>query len=231
MALLSYPIWKPARTLPPVTSFPGGSVMAINRKFFFDHARLHLFDGRLQAPQVAGLAAILDRWEATSAGADDRWLAYMLGTAHHETGRTMQPVRETYATTDDQAIARLNAAFRAGRLPWVSKPYWNLDADRKCWLGRGFVQITHKANYQKMSPICGTDLVADPTQTMDMGVAITIMFEGMRRGSFTGKKLADYFSGGREDWRNARRIINGLDRADLVASHARQYYAAISYTT
>ncbi len=50
----------------------------INRKFFFDHARLTLFDGSLKASQVSGMNAILDEWDRAYAKKDDRWLAYML---------------------------------------------------------------------------------------------------------------------------------------------------------
>jgi len=35
----------------------------------------------------------------------------------------------------------------------------------------------------------------------------------------------------RADWVNARRIINGTDKANLIADYARRYYGAISYTT
>jgi Chitinase class I len=205
-------------------------IMPINREFFFYHAKLHLFDGSFKQSQVDGLTAVLDKWEADSPKDDDRWLAYMLGTAHHETGRTMQPVRETFASSDDQAIARLNKAFGAGKLVWVKKPYWLKDDQGKSWLGRGLVQLTHKANYQKMSDVTGVDLVADPTLAMDMSVAVKIMFAGMRKGSFTGAKLSDFFSPSVEKWRDARKIINGLESADLVAGYARRYYAAISYT-
>jgi hypothetical protein len=204
--------------------------MAINRAFFFDHVRLTLFDGSLKSSQVVGLNAILDKWEADSPHADDRWLAYMLGTAHHETGRTMQPVRETFASSDAQAISRLNSAFGAGRLTWVRSPYWLPDSEGKSWLGRGLVQITFKANYEKLGRLIGENLTADPTRAMNLDVALKIMFVGMREGAFTGKKLADFFSSSREDWRNARKIINGVERADLVASYAKKYYASISHT-
>jgi hypothetical protein len=50
-------------------------------------------------------------------------------------------------------------------------------------------------------------------------------------GSFTGVKLANYFSSDKDDWVNARRIINGLDKANLIAAYAKSYYAAISHTT
>lgn len=61
----------------------------INRKFFFEHVRANLFAGRLTASQVSGMTFILDVWEAGHAAQDDRWLAYALGTAFHETAFTM----------------------------------------------------------------------------------------------------------------------------------------------
>lgn len=205
--------------------------MGINRTFFFNQVRSVLFDGSLKQSQVDGLTAILDKWEGEMPDADDRWLAYMLGTAHHETGRTMQAVRETFASTDDKAIAILDKAFNAGKLPWVSTPYWHKDSKGRSWLGRGLVQLTHKSNYEKMSTQLGIDLVANPTLAMDLQTAVAIMFTGMINGSFTGKKLSSHFSAAKEEWRNARRIINGLERADLVASYGKSYYGAISYTT
>ncbi len=204
--------------------------MTINRTFFFAHARQVLFDGALKPPQVVGISAILDKWEADMPNSDDRYLAYMLGTAHHETGRTMQPVRETFASSDVQAIARLNAAFKSGKLTWVKHPYWMPDVNGKSWLGRGLVQITHQANYQKLQTLTGIDITTDPNQAMVLSTAVAIMFQGMLTGAFTGKKLQDFFDGPKEKWREARSIINGLERADLVASYARQYYASISYT-
>lgn len=205
--------------------------MGINRTFFFDHIRTVLFDGSLKQSQVDGLTAILDKWEGEMPKDDDRWLAYMLGTAHHETGRTMQAVRETFASTDDKAIAILEKAFKAGKLTWVSTPYWRKDSKGRSWLGRGLVQLTHKSNYEKMAKETGIDLVGDPSQAMNLGVAVEIMFKGMIKGSFTGKKLGDFFSTTKEDWRGGRRIINGTEKADLVASYAKNYYGAISYTT
>ena len=42
-------------------------------------------------------------------------------------------------------------------------------------------------------------------------------------GMFTGKKLSDYIGPGKCDYVAARRIINGTDRAKLVAHYARAY--------
>ncbi|ATN33585.1 hypothetical protein ACO34A_07155 [Rhizobium sp. ACO-34A] len=203
----------------------------INRRFFHDRVRTALFAGRIQPLQVKGMEAILDHWEATCSGKDDRWLAYMLATAFHETARTMQPVRETLAVTDAKAIIILDRAFARGQLPWVSNPYWRADAEGKSWLGRGLVQLTHKANYATMGPLVGEDLVANPTKAMQMDVAIRIMFMGMEKGSFTGMRLDQFFNPGREDWVNARKIINGLDKALQIADYGKTFHGAISYVT
>jgi len=204
--------------------------MSINRDFFFDHIREHLFNGSLRQSQLDGMNAILDKWEDESPQDDDRWLAYMLATTHHETGRTMQPVRETFAATDDDAIRRLERAWGAGKLPWVKTPYWRLDDDHKSWFGRGFVQLTHKANYETLGDAIEVDLITDPDEALVLDTALKVMFVGMRDGLFTTAKLSDFFNVSKENWIQARKIINGLESADLVASYAKTYYAAISYT-
>lgn len=204
--------------------------MGCNRAVFFDRLRAAPFGGRLTAAQVRGAEAILDGWESrarmrSEAGRDA--LAYVLATAFHETAATMQPVRETCAPSDAEAILRLERAFAAGRLASVKTPYWRPDADGKTWLGRGFVQLTHRRNYEAMSVLTGIDLVAEPGRAMDMDVAVAILVDGMRTGSFTGKRLGDYFAAGRADWTGARRIINGTDRAGLVAGYAAAFAEAL----
>jgi predicted chitinase len=200
--------------------------MLFARKTFFDAVRVSLFDGVLKKHQVTGLTAILDRG-GVAAGIDDRWLAYMLATVHHETGRTMQPVRETFAKSDARAIALLDSAFDNGRLPSVSVPYWRRDAEGRSWLGRGLVQLTHRVNYEKMALATGIDLVSRPERAMEIAVAVDILFIGMQTGAFAGRRLGQYFSARKEDWTGARRIINGRDRAERVAGYGRQYLAAI----
>lgn len=203
----------------------------MDRSRFFASVRTSLFGGSLTASQVQGMEAILD--EAAKAVIDPRWLAYMLATAFHETARTMQPVIETRQAdeatnpTVDKAIARLESSWAKGRMPWVKSAYWRKDAQGKSWLGRGLVQLTHKANYERMGPIVGADLVGNPDLAMRDDVAVKIMFEGMARGLFTGKKLGDYFTAQSTDWVNARKIINGLDRANDVAGYAKRFYEAL----
>ncbi len=199
----------------------------IDRHFFFDRIRLTLFDGALRQSQVDGLTAILDAWERDHAASDDRWLAYMLATAHHETDRTLQPVREM----GGEAYLRRMYDI-AGARPALARKMGNIEpGDGIKYCGRGFVQLTWKNNYRAMTgPTC-VDLVTFPDKAMELPVATEIMFTGMIRGMFTGKKLADYFDRSRADWTGARRIVNGTDRANLIAGYGKAYYAALSHTT
>jgi hypothetical protein len=64
---------------------------------------------------------------------------------------------------------------------------------------------------------------------LDLDNASKILFIGMIHGSFTGKRLHDYFNDHVEDWTNARRIVNGTDRAEAIADYAQAFYAAIGY--
>ena len=182
----------------------------MDRRAFYDHVRDNPFGGSLSQSQVDGMEALLD--EAESRQIDPRWLAYILGTTFHEVARTMQPIEE----------------YGKGR----GRPYGRPDpVTGKVYYGRGFVQITWKTNYQKMSDIVGVDLVSAPEKTLDLAIATKIIFEGMIRGSFTGRKLSHYFTSNGSDWYNARRIVNRLDRASLIAGYGRAFYRAILAAT
>ncbi|MBB3591982.1 hypothetical protein FHX08_002326 [Rhizobium sp. BK529] len=199
----------------------------LDRQFFFDTVHTTLFKGSLTPAQIEGMNAIIDYWDANLATADRRWLAYILATAFHETAYTMQPVRETLATSDSRAVEILETAFASGRLSWVKTPYWRPDEDGKSWLGRGLVQLTHRRNYEAMSEVTGIDLVAQPDRAMEMAPAVAILIEGMLRGSFTSHRLSDHLNEEKEDWVNARRIVNGTDRAEKLAEYGRAFLAAI----
>lgn len=178
--------------------------------------------------RTTGHIVLIERWNRDHADGDPRWLAYILATAFHETGGTCLPVRETGAASDAVAIARLERAFAAGRLPWVKTPYWRRDKDGKSWLGRGLVQITHRANYARLGQAIGEDLISDPDRALNPEVALTILFTGMIEGLFTGKRLSDYFNPRRSDWTGARAMINGRESAETVAGYAKAFYAALS---
>jgi hypothetical protein len=183
---------------------------------------------------IEGLDAILDAFEKENFPKDQE--AYMLATAAWESARTMQPVRETLASTDAEAVRRLDYAWSRGRLPWVKTPYWRKDARGQSWFGRGLVQITHKFNYEKLGKAIGVDLVSNPSLALNMPVAIKIMVTGMKNGLFTGAKLSQFLDGidesDVEDYREfkaARKIINGTDKDDEIAEFALIFEKGIRY--
>lgn len=192
---------------------------SINRTDFFEKARVNLFSGSLAQTQVDGMNAILDQWEALRL-TDLRWLAYMLATAKHETNATMQPVREAY---------------------WLSEEWRKNNLRYYPFYGRGLVQLTWERNYWLMTGLLHDqfssrfpdfDMVANPDLALDPKVSVAVMFEGMLEaessiGDFTGRALEQFFSATREDWVNARTIINGLDRAVDVADMGRHFLACL----
>jgi len=209
-----------------------GFNLKLNRSVFYECVRDTLFGGFLEQGQVDGMEVFLNGWTALTKYNDLRWLAYMFATTFHETAQRMQPVRETLASTDDEAIRILDNAFAEGDLPWVSKPYWRYDENHKSWLGRGLVQLTHEENYKKMQEVLGIDITTDPNAALEPVAAVQIMFEGMIEGrsnigDFTGLSLNDFFNEETDDPYNARKIINGLESADKVEGYHKEFLAAL----
>lgn len=137
--------------------------------------------------------------EGKKAGLLRNEMAYVLATAYHETAHTMKPINE-----------------RGGDKYLRSKKYWP-------YIGRGYVQITWLENYLKATKVLGVDFVSKPELLLRPEYAAPIIIQGMKDGWFTGKKLSDYITLKKSDFRNARRIVNLMDKADLIAGYAREY--------
>lgn len=199
---------------------------AINRQFFFDTVRITLFGGSLRQTQVDGMTGFLNLWEASYAANDDRWLAYILGTAHHEVDMRMQPIHEYGGNGYFFRMYDIN-----GDRPAVARRLGNVTpGDGVAFHGRGFVQLTGRSNYQDWKNRLGQDLTGNPDLVLRLDISTQIIFNGMMLGTFTGKKLGNYFNPTTDDWVNARRVVNGTDKANLIAGYAKKYYAAIAYT-
>ena len=195
----------------------------MNRSTFFAALRKRgsgVFGTSLKQTQVDGLERLLS---ATSSRPISH-VAYLLATAFHETGGNMQPIREAFGKSDGDTINRLEKAWKAGRLGQVRTPYWRPDASGKSWFGRGYVQLTHRDNYARAAAVTGVDLLGDPSKAMHPEVAAKILVEGCESGLFTGKRLSDYLPG---DPVNARRVVNGTDKAALIAGYAKAFEAAL----
>lgn len=192
--------------------------MPYDRKFFFDNVRANLFNGTLTQSQVDGMNYLLAVWEWGFEEANPRdgtnWLSYCLATFYWETGQTMQPIEE-YGRGSGKSYGQPTG-------PYGQKYY-----------GRGHVQLTWEANYkngqQYLKDRYGKDanIHPDASNMLDSETSALVSYDGMVYGWFTGVGLPKYFNGTTEDPTNARRIVNGTDKASTIAGFYWKFKAAL----
>lgn len=207
----------------------------MNNTTFFAYARRAPFGGRLSQAQVDGTNAILA--EATKRKLPDNQLAYILATVFHETGGKMQPVVENLNYTTAAQIKKTwpnRFPTIVSAQPYVRQPQAlankvyggrmgnNSQNDGWLYRGRGLPQITGKDNYKKFG------IADNPDAALQLDIAIHILFEGMVEGKFTGRRLDDYFSAIKEDPEGARLIVNGTDKASLIAGYYRNFLDSLT---
>lgn len=165
--------------------------------------------GKLSQGQVNGLNFLLMAFEGACEWDDLRHIAYALATVKHETDDTYEPISE------HGSDAYLSKYWTN---PKLRKKLGNIEAaDAQRFKGRGYVQITGRRNYTVFG------IAHDPDRALEQRPAFEIMTRGMHEGLFTGVGLSDYIDGERCDYKEARRAINGQDRAGLIASYAREF--------
>ena len=177
-------------------------------KYDWDKLRSHF--GRLNQSQVDGFNAVLSAINQYGSPANKpAYVAYMLATAWHETASTMQPIAE-YGKGKGRPYGK-RIDVHGGRYSDSLPIYY----------GRGYVQLTWLTNYVFMKNRLGVDFVNNPELALNPKHAADIMITGMLEGSFTGKSLQKYITYGLYfEFVNARRIINGTDKATLIAQYA-----------
>lgn len=160
--------------------------------------------GKLSQSQVDGLNFLVLKMK--QAGFTYPEAAYALATVHVETAQTYEPVKER----GSQSYLR-------------SKKYYP-------YIGYGYVQLTWKANYEKVGKLIGIDLIKNPERALEPEVASKIMTGGMLNGWFTGVGFRRKRPVGRYDlqaYTKARNIINGIDRDKEIAGYAMIYEKAL----
>lgn len=153
-------------------------------------------------------------------------VAYMLATARVEAydfrrGVFFSPIAEIIS--EEAAEVSYGVGPGARRAEMARRMGNEEVGDGYRYRGRGLVQITWKRNYRLFGDLLGVDLVTQPELARDWDVATRIMVNGMVEGLFTGKSLSDYITGDQTDFVGARRIINGTDRAEVIADYAQQF--------
>lgn len=200
---------------------------------FLASVRQAPFPGRLTQSQVDGMTRLLDVAERYFPDLPDDHLAYCLATDFRETDARMQPIVEFGGTAYFTRMYDIS-----GSRPKKARELGNIyPGDGAKFPGMGDVQSTGRNNARKARGVIKTvlaldvDFEADPSKLLDPLYSAIIMFYGMIHGTFTGKRLADYIDGdGIEDageFKAARPIINGKDKAALIAGYASDFLAAI----
>lgn len=172
-----------------------------------------IFGGKLSQPQVEGIENIVNSFAKYGDG-NQRHLAYLLATAKHETANTMQPIHERGAKS---YFNKYEPGTKIGKALGNVSP-----GDGYKFRGRGYVQLTGRANYIKVSKVLGLDMVKDPDLALRPDVSALVLITGCLEGWFTGKKLSDY-----DTFISMRRVVNGTDKAALIATYADSFYAAL----
>lgn len=189
----------------------------------FDHVRVCQAKGITEwLPPDGGtnLRMLLANLEADPLMVDLRWMAYAMATVLRECGPAFKSIAE-YASKQDPGFLRYETGTLGQMLGNTQK------GDGMLFKGRGFVQLTGRANYKKFQDLIREPLISQPALALRPDVAYKVLSLGMTRGLFTGKKLGDYINGGGCDYLNARRIINGLDHAADVSASARVFESAL----
>lgn len=178
-------------------------------KFF---ASIRPLFGTMTNAQVEGIQAKLTAFAAQASPL--AYVAYGLATSFHETAQRMQPIPE---------IGR-------GRGKAYGKPGKH---GGQVAYGRGDVQLTWDYNYDRADDELGLNgaLTSNYDRAMETEISAQIMVLGMTEGWFTARKFSTYLPpkgpATRAAFTSARRIINGIDKAEMIAGYALSFQAAL----
>lgn len=204
-------VMRPAPPMPPSVPLPVAPLRTLDGRrellkptMFF--AAVKAITGKLDQIQVDTINRLLagaSHWSVA-------WLAYGLATAWHEA--RFKPIPE----------------WGKGK----GRPYAKPGKYGQSQYGRGLVQLTWDFNYEWADKALGLNgsLLRNFDRALEPDIAARVLILGMETGAFTGKGLRKYLSGEvgtYEQFREARRIINGMDKADLIAGHAVKFQAAL----
>lgn len=185
----------------------------MDRSKFFNSIKLSLFK-KFTVDQVRGLDTLLDVFAMyPKLSIQDQ--AYMLATVYHECARKMLPIEE-YGKGKGRKYGQY--------IDVNGKAYKGLP---HLYYGRGYVQLTWLTNYDRARKKLGIDFVNKPELALVPENAAKIMVLGMTEGWFTTRKLSDYITPSKTDYVEARRIINRMDEAKLIAGYAVKFEAAL----
>lgn len=180
-------------------AFIGAARIALGADFEF-------FRNKRTGNRERSVAALIE--VATRAKLLKPQIAYILATAEHESDRFA--TLEEYATGD---------AYEGRADLGNAQP-----GDGRRYKGRGYVQLTGRNNYRAYAATTGVRILELPYILMNWpSLSVSVIVDGMMKGAYTGRRLDQFVNKTAQDFRNARRVVNGLDQADKIAAQARAW--------
>ena len=189
----------------------------------------------------SGLIKLLGFIEADPFMKEKGWVAYVLATVYHETGRTFEPVKEKGG--HDYFIKRYGGQTKVGKSLGNDTP-----EEGAIYAGRGYAQDTGETNYERDEKVIRSEYpgvverfekrtgkrfdltvgdqpgdASDPDNLLDPQIAYCVMSVSMRKGLYTGVGLPKFINRLKCDFVNARKIVNGLDCAQKIAGYAMKF--------
>ena len=202
-----------------------------------------LFGTRLSQVQVDGIEAILDACQ--DYGCTREQAAYILATAHGETGATMQAKRENMNYSAKRISQIFGAHRRQGYTPqqlarkpellantvyggdWGKENLGNTEpGDGWRFRGWGVGQWTGRDNTQKVANDTGIDVMSKPEALDDPKLNGELLVSWMMKGKATGLKLSQFVNDSTKNYLAARKVWGGAD-ASKYAIRAKKFETAL----
>jgi len=185
-------------------------------------------------PQARLMIRLLKEWYYYPNVPDPRILAYILGTALHETSnlrvfsenlsyktpqRILAVFGSKFSTADPQTALKeaaqyVNAPEKLANRVYNRASLGNtMDGDGWRYHGRGILQLTGRADYRNHGAIVGDPLEVDPDLMYNNDVATRVLFS-----HFLNKRLLDPFflPGQVPKWLEARAIVPGGSKEEAA---------------
>ncbi|MDX2307607.1 MAG: hypothetical protein NW216_05150 [Hyphomicrobium sp.] len=172
--------------------------------------------------QRSAIVSLLQVWDEHPEWQDDRYLAYILGSVAHETGKFSINAENAKYNSASRLMTIWPSKFPtlADAEPYVGNEekllnfvyggrYGNVEpGDGFKYRGRGLVQLFGRENYRRFGQMLGIDLESDPNLVGHPGIGARVVFNVIFPNG-DASKLSRYFNATTEDWVGARRIMAG----------------------